>query len=225
VAKAAEAAATAAAHAVEAAKAVEAATKDREANGSGAAVAAADAARQAASAAEAANAHAEKAAAMAAASSEPTVLEPSLSAPGDETQELQPTEFNQSPVAEPDDGIESTENTTTLDGDEAGDLLGLDSPNSSTSHVLVRLGVLTIIGAVGSFLISVLPLSVIAAGTALDVIVLITGLGFVVLSIAGVLLLAAAGVIKVVQSSRQARGSVEKEPETPSGQSRHQVQT
>jgi hypothetical protein len=74
---------------------------------------------------------------------------------------------------------------------------------------------LAIIGAVGSFVVSVLPLSVIATGTALDVIVLITGLGFAVLSIAGVLLLAAAGVIKVVESSRQGRGSVE--TETPSG--------
>ena len=153
VAKAAEAAATAAAHAVEAAKAAEAASKDREAYGNAAAVAAADAARQAAGAAKAANA--ERATEMAATSSEPTVLEPSLSEPGDETQEPQPTEVNQSPTAERDDGIEPTETTTTLDGDEAGDLLGLDSPTSSTPNVLARLGLLAALGAAGVFALSV----------------------------------------------------------------------
>ena len=54
-------------------------------------------------------------------------------------------------------------------------------------------------------------MSLVAKGTVLDVIVLITWLGVAGLAIAGVLLLAAAGIIKVLEASRQGRESTETE--------------
>lgn len=215
VAKAAEAAATAAAHAVEAAKAAEAASRGREANGNEPVGAAADAARAAAGAAEVANANADRAAEMAAASSEPTALEPSLSEPGDETEEPQLANVDHSQTAGTDDGITKVERTATPDGENAGDLLGLDSPTSSTPKILARLGLLAALGAAGVFVLSVLAVSLVAKGTVLDVIVLITWLGVAGLAIASVLLIAAAGIIKVVEPSRQGRDS--SETETQSG--------
>jgi hypothetical protein len=205
VAKAAEAAATSAARAVEAAKAAEAASRGREANKNEPMGAAADAARAAAEAAEIANSHADSAAEMAAAASEPTAVQPSLSEPGDETEEPQLANVDHSQTAGTDDGITTVESTANPDGENVGDLLGLDSPTSSTPKALARLGFMAALGAAGVFVLSVLAVSLVAKGTVLDVIVLITWLGVAGLAIASVLLLAAAGIIKGIEASRQGR--------------------
>jgi hypothetical protein len=152
---------------------------------------------------------------MAAASSEPTVLD-SPSEPGDETQEPQTKKAEPSETDGTDDGVETAESTASLDGeDAAGDLLGLDSPAAGTPHLLGRLGLLAILGAAGMFVLSVLAVSLVAKGTVLDVIVLITWLGVAGLSLAGVLLLVAAGFIRVVESSRRGREPTEDPEKVP----------
>lgn len=201
LARAAEAAATAAAHAVAAAGAAEAASQAREAKRDAAADTAAGAARNAAGAAKSASVEAAK---VTAASGEATVLE----SPSPEMPDQEPKDENEaSPATEPHDGSEAPEPAPTAEGDESGDLLGLDSPATTTPRVLARLGLLALLGAAGSFVLSTLLVSIVSRGTVVDVFVLIAWLGVVALSIAGILLLAAAGITKAAGARVQTRTS------------------
>ena len=71
---------------------------------------------------------------------------------------------------------------------------------SLTPANLLRLGALSVGTAVMIFLISTAAVAVFPKGTVLDVVVLVMWLGAVVTSIGGVLLVAAAGITKLVQA-------------------------
>jgi hypothetical protein len=203
VATTAQAAATAAAHDVEAANAAQAASRSREAHEDGTVNIPADAARSAADAATTADAYATSAAELAEVSGEATVLEsPPLAEPYEESEDVEGSSARES-----HDGTEAPERAPSVEGDGGSDLLGLDSPGAKAPRVLARLGLLTLLGAAGSFVLSLLLVAIVAEGTVVDVIVLIAWLGAAVMSIAGVLLIAAAGITRAAGASAQARST------------------
>lgn len=91
--------------------------------------------------------------------------------------------------------------------EDAGDLLGLDEPGPATPRVLARLGLLAFVGAAVSLALSVLVISAIGQSAVLDVVGLILWVGVAMMSIAGTILLATAGILKAVDVGRQARSS------------------
>jgi hypothetical protein len=190
VAEAAEAAATAAAHAVAAAKAAEEISKAREE-------------------ADARTARARDIATIATsevgASSEATV--PNAETPEEQAARVgngnQMTKPDPVPLAsdvETEPGVPTDESPASAD-EEFGDLLNLDAPHVAMPRVLTRLALIALGTAAVIFVVSLLLVATVPKGTVFDVIVLVAWLGIGGLSVGGFVLLASAGIAKIIRSS------------------------